>query len=53
MPNLNALILHSSPRVFATGRLIKGLYYSERSNGITLWQRSIWPVTSFSNRSRS
>jgi hypothetical protein len=33
MPNLNALVLRSSPRVFATGRLIKGLYYSERSNG--------------------
>ena len=32
MPNLNALILHSSPPVFATGRLIKGLYYSERLN---------------------
>ena len=29
MPDLNALILRSSPRVFATGRLIKGLYYSE------------------------
>ncbi|MFL5131217.1 MAG: hypothetical protein ACJ8DD_13875 [Microvirga sp.] len=29
MPDLNALVLRSSPRVFATGRLIKGLYYSE------------------------
>ena len=29
MPNLNGLVLRSSPRVFATGRLIKGLYYSE------------------------
>ena len=28
MPDLNALVLRSSPRVFATGRLIKGLYYS-------------------------
>jgi hypothetical protein len=33
MPDLNALILRSSPRVFATGRLIKGLYYSERPTG--------------------
>jgi hypothetical protein len=29
MPNLNALVLRSSPRAFATGRLIKGLYYAE------------------------
>jgi hypothetical protein len=29
MPNLGVLVLRSSPRVFATGRLIKGLYYSE------------------------
>ena len=29
MPDLNALVLRSSPRVFATGRLINGLYYSE------------------------
>jgi hypothetical protein len=33
MPDLNALILRSSPRVFATGRLIKGLYYSEAPEG--------------------
>jgi hypothetical protein len=33
MPDLNALVLRSSPRVFATGRLIKGLYYSESPNG--------------------
>ena len=33
MPNLNALILRRSPRVFATGRLIKGLYYSETPDG--------------------
>ena len=33
MPNLNALILRSSPRVFATGRLIKGLYYSVTPDG--------------------
>jgi hypothetical protein len=33
MPDLNALILRSSPRVFATGRLIKGLYYSETPDG--------------------
>jgi hypothetical protein len=29
MPDLNVLLLRSNPRVFATGRLIKGLYYSE------------------------
>ena len=34
MPDLNALILRSSPRVFATGRLIKGLYYSETLKGL-------------------
>ena len=33
MPNLNALILRRSPRVFATGRLIKGLYYSVTPDG--------------------
>src|SRR5690242_1008190 len=33
MPDLNALILRSSPRVFATGRLIKGLYYAEVPKG--------------------
>ena len=34
MPNLNGLVLGSSPRVFATGRLIKGLYYSEVRKGL-------------------
>jgi hypothetical protein len=34
MPNLNALVLRRSPRVFATGRLIKGLYYSEVPKGL-------------------
>ena len=34
MPDLNALVLRSSPRVFATGRLIKGLYYSEVPKGL-------------------
>jgi hypothetical protein len=34
MPDLNALILRSSPRVFATGRLIKGLYYAEVPKGL-------------------
>jgi hypothetical protein len=34
MPDLSALFLRSNPRVFATGRLIKGLYYSERPNGL-------------------
>lgn len=34
MPDLNALILRSSPRVFATGRLIKALYYSETPEGL-------------------
>jgi hypothetical protein len=33
MPDLNGLTLRSSPRVLAAGRLIKGLYYSERSGG--------------------
>jgi hypothetical protein len=33
MPDLNGLTLRSSPRVMATGRLIKGLYYSESPNG--------------------
>jgi hypothetical protein len=34
MPDLNAFLLHSNPRVFATGRLIKGLYYSEVPQGL-------------------
>jgi hypothetical protein len=29
MPNLNGLVLRTSPRVLAQGQLIKGLYYSE------------------------
>jgi len=33
MPDLDALVLRSSPRVLATGRLIKGLYYSETPTG--------------------
>jgi hypothetical protein len=33
MPDLNGLTLQSSPRVAATGRLIKGLYYSDALNG--------------------
>ena len=33
MPDLDALILRSSPRVAAVGRVIKGLYYSESPNG--------------------
>jgi len=33
MPDLNGLTLQSSPRVVATGRLIKGLYYSDNLNG--------------------
>lgn len=33
MPDLNAFLLRSNPRVFATGRLIKGLYYSELPQG--------------------
>jgi hypothetical protein len=33
MPDLTGLIPRSSPRVAATGRLIKGLYYSESLNG--------------------
>jgi hypothetical protein len=34
MPDLNAFLLRSNPRVFATGRLIKGLYYSEIPQGL-------------------
>ncbi|MGF9764271.1 hypothetical protein AAII07_55130 [Microvirga sp. 0TCS3.31] len=34
MPDLNALLLRSNPRVFATGRLIKGLYYAEVPKGL-------------------
>jgi hypothetical protein len=34
MPDLNALVLRSSPRVFASGHLIKGLYYSEVPKGL-------------------
>jgi len=34
MPDLDELVLRSNPRVFATGRLIKGLYYSEAPNGL-------------------
>ena len=34
MPDLDALVLRSNPRVFATGRLIKGLYYSEVPQGL-------------------
>jgi hypothetical protein len=33
MPDLNGLVLRSSPRVGATGRLIKGLYYSNSLKG--------------------
>ncbi len=33
MPDLKGLTLRSSPRVGATGRLIKGLYYSDTLNG--------------------
>ncbi|MEZ0167376.1 hypothetical protein [Microvirga sp. TS319] len=33
MPDLDALVLRSSPRIQATGRLIKGLYYSESLTG--------------------
>jgi hypothetical protein len=33
MPDLRGLTLRSSPRVQATGRLIKGLYYSDTLNG--------------------
>jgi hypothetical protein len=33
MPDLNRLTLRSNPRVVATGRLIKGLYYSNSLNG--------------------
>jgi hypothetical protein len=32
--SLNVLLLRSNPRVFATGRLIKGLYYSEVPQGL-------------------
>ena len=34
MPDLDALLLRSNPRVFATGRLIKGFYYSEVPKGL-------------------
>ena len=34
MPDLNVFLLRSNPRVFATGRLIKGLYYSEVPKGL-------------------
>ena len=34
MPDLDALILRSNPRVAAMGRLIKGLYYSETPKGL-------------------
>ncbi|WP_262270787.1 hypothetical protein [Microvirga yunnanensis] len=33
MPDLNALVLRSSPHVVSTGRLINGLYYSEGRTG--------------------
>jgi hypothetical protein len=33
MPDLNGLTRQGSPRVQATGRLIKGLYYSDTLNG--------------------
>jgi hypothetical protein len=33
MPDLDAFVLRSSPRVLATGRLVKGLYYSEAATG--------------------
>ncbi|KLK91307.1 hypothetical protein AA309_20830 [Microvirga vignae] len=33
MPDLHGLILRSNPHVLATGRLIKGLYYSNASTG--------------------
>jgi hypothetical protein len=33
MPDLSALLLRSNPRVFAAGRLIKGLYYSKTPKG--------------------
>jgi hypothetical protein len=33
MPDLHGLTLRSSPRVEATGRLIKGLYYSDSLSG--------------------
>jgi hypothetical protein len=34
MPDLSALFLRSNPSVFVTGRLIKGLYYSEAPKGL-------------------
>ncbi len=34
MPDLDAFTLRSNPRVVAMGRLIKGLYYSERPKGL-------------------
>ena len=34
MPDLDALLLRSHPRVSAAGRLIKGLYYSEVPKGL-------------------
>ena len=34
--DLNALVLRSRPRVFETGRLIKGLYYSETPKGLNV-----------------
>ena len=34
MPDLNVLLLRSNPQVFATGRIIKGLYYSETPKGL-------------------
>ncbi len=33
MPQLNGLVLRTNPQVLATGRLIKGLYYSYGSSG--------------------
>jgi hypothetical protein len=33
MPDVAGLILRSNPRVVATGRLIKGLYYSDSVSG--------------------
>ncbi|MBQ0821527.1 hypothetical protein KBI52_15100 [Microvirga sp. HBU67558] len=33
MPELNGLILRTNPQVLATGRLIKGLYYSYGPTG--------------------
>jgi hypothetical protein len=34
MPDLHGLTLRSSPRVEATGRLIKGLYYSDDARSV-------------------